>query len=432
MASKPEGACTECNCGPDTYKSNPFKREFCKACNHKHTPQPKKDKAPVKKWEIATESSFKFDFSSNPTDITKIDWSKATGVEKSSGGSQGVFFVSTPDGAAVVKGSMTIGSEVFSSVVAAKLGINAPKCRIVEMTSGEGESMYNKLVELDSLQPIMRTVASALNRKYLLIMEFVKGTALAALTAKSGAEFFGNEDTLSEMGRVNLTGLGEVLAFDMVMHNTDRLPLVVDNRGNAGNVMFSTVKGHRYGELVAIDNGVMCIDCDKNIDTLTTYSKSVAKLLTFLKETPDKLSPNCKKMRDSIMEHTGFDIDQCAGPGTDQKLASGSMEIQKGIISFLRKTDKLTVEDLLSIKRSIGALGSEMVGLSDIRSDYLHVMLTLCRRRGDTSGYTDMADFIKTHAGQAAKFEKSDEESKNDAGSDGLAAINKLMLHLTV
>jgi len=331
-----------------------------------------------------------------------------------------------------VKGSMQIGSEVFASILAAKLGINAPLCRIVEGTESEGSTMYNKLVELDSLQPIVRTVASGLNRKYILIMEFMKGVALGSLTNATAADFFGNERTLSEAGRKALNRLGEVLAFDMLMHNTDRLPLVVDNRGNAGNVMFSTSKGARFGELVAIDNGVTCVDCEKNADTMKVYAASCAKFLHHLKDAPEKLSPNCRKMRDSIMEHTGFDIDECAAPGTEEKHVSGSMEIQKGIIQFLNKTDKLTLEDLMKIKHSIASLGSEMVGLSDIRADYLHVMLTLMKHRGDI-GKSDMAEFIKTHAAQAAKFNTSDKpekesESKRD---DEMAAINRMMLHLS-
>src|SRR5437764_982368 len=44
--------------------------------------------------------------------------------------------------------------------------------------------------------------------------------------------------------------MGKLMAFDMLCHNTDRLPLVSDNTGNKGNLLLSTLPGLSCGLVV--------------------------------------------------------------------------------------------------------------------------------------------------------------------------------------
>ena len=54
--------------------------------------------------------------------------------------SQGVFFVDTAQGAVVVKGTRSLASEVFAALLAFKLGIVAPRFRVVPTGSKFGTS----------------------------------------------------------------------------------------------------------------------------------------------------------------------------------------------------------------------------------------------------------------------------------------------------
>jgi hypothetical protein len=114
---------------------------------------------------------------------------------------------------------MTIAAEVFCSWLALKLGIRVPRCRILLNKHGcEGNETYMKLAELDAKKS--RTAASKLNREFLLLQEYIIGESLASLR---------NQDFASSQSSLRQLGFG--LAFDMFCHNTDRIPLVVENRG---------------------------------------------------------------------------------------------------------------------------------------------------------------------------------------------------------
>lgn len=382
--------CKVCN------QMSPPRAKQCTICSTRRPVDPKAPNNPVKKkWEVKSESDFSFDFQSDPhQDIENIDWSTATGVERSKGGSQGVYFVATPAGALVVKGSMGIGAEVFGSVLANRLGLKSPKNRIISMNTeakddtGEGYTCYQKLCELDQAQPINRTVHSALFKSFLEVMEFKRGRALGSLDQDTAEEFLGRATALSAKGRERLVALGHILAFDMLIHNTDRLPLVVENRGNAGNVMFSTAAGADFGEVLSIDNAVACVDPIQHIKLVSAYVQQCSDLLQFLEATPEEAGPHAKKVSAAIFEHTGFDIDGSKILPADEegnKPVLGSVEVQKGISEMVKKIDTLTIEELEKMRSDIASMevaGKPMVGLDGIRMDWLSMMLKLIKDRG--------------------------------------------------
>ena len=191
-----------------------------------------------KRWTVETESSFSFDFTSKcHPDLENIDWKSATGVQKSSGGSQGVYFVATPAGSLVVKGAMGVAPELFGQRMAESIGLNCPKCRVVTRETSEGQLIYNSLCTLDAKQPINRTVHSNLARRYIMVMEYLQSTPLGSFTSDKFDAVFGPSYSVSTKGEALLFQIGRVCGLDIFIHNTDRLPIVVENRGNLGNLM---------------------------------------------------------------------------------------------------------------------------------------------------------------------------------------------------
>jgi hypothetical protein len=78
------------------------------------------------KWTTALDHAFVFDFATATpkTDVSQMCWGRdVVGVMRSDAGAEGVFFVQTTTGAVVLKGSRSIGPEVFSSLLGSALGV---------------------------------------------------------------------------------------------------------------------------------------------------------------------------------------------------------------------------------------------------------------------------------------------------------------------
>jgi len=61
----------------------------------------------------------------------------------------------------------------------------------------------------------------------IMLMEYVSGSVLMGL---SHEEYLSSDVCCQE--------IGELLAFDLLINNYDRLPLVWNNTGNSGNIIF--------------------------------------------------------------------------------------------------------------------------------------------------------------------------------------------------
>jgi hypothetical protein len=95
-------------------------------------------------------------------------------------------------------------------------------------------------------------VFKELNRAYLTLMEFISGKDAASLLSPSerggrGGEEEGEEEEEEEEGLVRrlftnedvLRQIGHVIAFDLLVNNWDRTPVVWEHGGcNLGNLFF--------------------------------------------------------------------------------------------------------------------------------------------------------------------------------------------------
>lgn len=70
-------------------------------------------------------------------DVDNPRWETATRAWTSTEGASGVIFIEVISGILVIKGSSRIAEEVYASILARRVGIQAPKMRIIEYTSNE-------------------------------------------------------------------------------------------------------------------------------------------------------------------------------------------------------------------------------------------------------------------------------------------------------
>lgn len=212
----------------------------------------KKEKQKKGFWQMQdvplTESG-QFDDSSS-VDITDVVWSSARGAKQlSDHPNSGTYLVqiANQNKRVIVKNSSEPAREMFLTRIARHLGVSAPPIRFV-MT---GQKEY---------QELLRSVRVTSPKPVILIMGFVEGVTLSALpqhpqifkeyfcaSPSSASSFVSPAKSCGKSYGV-LRGIGRIMALDAFLNNWDRIPLVHDNGGNGGNVVFQVGKKKSFAQ----------------------------------------------------------------------------------------------------------------------------------------------------------------------------------------
>ncbi|CAG9460424.1 unnamed protein product [Pedinophyceae sp. YPF-701] len=139
-------------------------------------------------------------------------------------------------------------SEQFGAELAAHVGLKAPACRIVRRSGKPGSEWAAIQASLRDLEPCGAELNEEMTfGQCALVMEYVPGSGLFEAPAAFAPA------TLA----TTCEDLGRLLLLDMVLGNSDRLPMeaALGWRGNPNNVLFAT-DGPAKGRLVAIDQSV--------------------------------------------------------------------------------------------------------------------------------------------------------------------------------
>mmetsp|Transcript_35699 Transcript_35699/g.70670 ORF Transcript_35699/g.70670 Transcript_35699/m.70670 type:complete len:524 (-) Transcript_35699:195-1766(-) len=212
--------------------------------------------------------------------LDTIDWSSVVGVELSSAGMEGVVFVELANRQAVcVKVPRKPATEIFGTTLCERLGARCPGLRCLHKESAEGKIVVDALTSADSNRLTEQRKVTAAVRNggpVLLIYEYLKARDLANVlpspaTSDLYKHIFGvlpprhidNSETVqvADLGHCLQSVLrlcGSTIAFDMIVHNYDRLPCIWDNKGNPENLMLDLDVNAQY-PLVTIDNQMSCI-----------------------------------------------------------------------------------------------------------------------------------------------------------------------------
>jgi len=272
-----------------------------------------------------------------------IGWDTIAAVELSSTGSEGVVFVELAQRACLcVKAPKQPAAEVFGATLCRRLGIRCPQMRCIARASEEGHRIVEALIAADARRlPEQRRVTRALSNggPVLILYEYLRARELADLvpcqtTAEICQRIFGSDPlsasvpALTDRCRAILRTCGAVLAFDMVIHNFDRLPCIWENHGNPQNLMLNIDSG----DLIAIDNHVSCIPHgeirEKYLEKVRATTRAVAGA-------PEVEHPAFARVRTFLKEGCpaghgwpGLGVD--VGP-------AGTVEVQAGFLSTIRR-----------------------------------------------------------------------------------------------
>lgn len=273
--------------------------------------------------------------------------------------------------------------------------------RLVEYVSTEWLDIKERLHEYivmssekgNDCNHVAQKLRSELNRPYFLVMEFVKGNPLECnynlptiLSAPASRELF-------------LASFGLIIAFDTLLNNSDRIPFVHNNEGNASNILITDT-----GECVAIDTCLTSIHPTVSKTLLERHVQKVESMYSILlpilrgnyenEEIKQKLETAALKrletVKDFIWRATAYQISD------DITLAIGR-EIIRGIrliVTRLVVRSDLSVDlrcRFSEVKEEIQTYVTEdwecvwERSLQLVNLDYLETMLGAFRRLQDIS-----------------------------------------------
>jgi len=280
---KERKTCEKCN---QSYSAN---RPKCPYCNVIEIPIITRETKPEDLFHFDPENAF-------PADIFKeIDWDHVNGVHRIAGGTgsiSGVFFIDTDDGVFVLKfGGLNSSSEYFCSSFLSMFSIKTPKIRLL---SHDEFSVYlEELKDVNYSRDEERDYVSLAAQKVapVFLMDYIPGDVLLGLEK---IEYLKDPQVLYEIGRI--------LACDVLINNYDRLPLIWENQGNPGNLIF---RKEEEGKTVvyAIDQ---CVTAIKDRDAIVAYLEKVSKAID---EAKSRKAGECfKAVVQSLSSNTGIQI----------------------------------------------------------------------------------------------------------------------------
>jgi hypothetical protein len=185
--------------------------------------------APAKKKWVVDDGEYKFD----PSTATAADIDDPSllagpiiGIAKSADGSSGVFFVVVASGVYVLKGAANAAQECFSHKLADQLKIAVPRTKCLQFGSNDMNTLTESILAATKTPTATGyAVRNLLDFPVVLLLEFVHGKTLP------------DAPVLRLWLHRNLRQIGEMVALDCLLNNSDRVPLLWDNPGNAKNIM---------------------------------------------------------------------------------------------------------------------------------------------------------------------------------------------------
>eukprot|EP01137_Pigoraptor_chileana_P008440 Opistho-2@55280 len=237
--------------------------------------------------------------------MRKCDWSLVTSVSRSAEGSAGVFFVTFADGHRIaIKGTTRLLQEHIATTLFRRIspligGADAPETRIVQY--GEdvephrvGDDASSCSSEWSAITEAVLRVAGKdtpdgialkkqLNRAFYLVMDFIPDASDLCTWLFTHHANRERGSRLIDCGV--LKEIGGMMAFDVLINNSDRLPLLWNNEGNLGNILISRTGIDGVWRAYAIDQAIATIDATKPAaeKIFSAYSTRVNRLISSMK-----------------------------------------------------------------------------------------------------------------------------------------------------
>jgi len=213
-----------------------------------------------------------------------------------------------------------------------------------------------------------------IERPIISVMEYIPGTNLY----KADLNLLFGKDTLHEQGKkflfemgmfnIRYNTIGRILAYDVIINNWDRLPLIWDHAGNLENMLFTT---NPEIPVIGIDQSVQSIHQKLHPENFNKYTNKIIKLLQEITSYSVDEGTAIGNIRNSIKTQTLYDIGE-----------EGCKLLCKGLLSQIPIIcEKLTPDVLQSLfnkfENDVNDLINTMIWGQDLASKYGITLINL-------------------------------------------------------
>lgn len=249
----------------------------------------------------------------------------------------------------------------FTNSLAEAVGLNVPKLKLVEYSKDEWFIIKQVLTKLttpflgsedailaSNARSVHQKMISELDRAFFVVMDFIDGKSLTC-NYDLGNYLLRSTTIFNEYNHKPLAqALGNVIAFDIFINNSDRIPAVHKNDGNGQNIMIDQ-NPHAQADdraiLYAIDTCVVSIDLKHQL-LLNNYVKSVEFFLDEIYGRP----------------HAGGDTDTSSSIPNRNRVIKALQKCREFIYSetMFMITDEMCMQIAEGIKEQINIIASNV------------------------------------------------------------------------
>lgn len=135
--------------------------------------------------------------------------------------------------AVVVKGCSFIVQDYFAYLLSRKLNVPSPNTRVVQYSDKEFKKIIHYMRSVSYTERyITNRINCELDRPFFLVMDYIPSLHFLTLGQSRAKTCLGRD---SRIGHQRLRTIGEIVAFDVWINNSDRVPVIWSNDGNPNN-----------------------------------------------------------------------------------------------------------------------------------------------------------------------------------------------------
>jgi hypothetical protein len=135
----------------------------------------------------------------------------------------------------VVKGTRDVVGQMFAYMLFKQLAFKVPETRLVQYGDAEFKKMIRRLQTCAHRDQYVRVhLDRELDRPYIFVSEYIPNIPLSGMGNKRAVISFSYEHNF---GMQRLNQIGEICAGDLLLNNSDRVPLIWETPGNSSSFL---------------------------------------------------------------------------------------------------------------------------------------------------------------------------------------------------
>ncbi|OMJ87621.1 hypothetical protein SteCoe_10624 [Stentor coeruleus] len=337
-----------------------------------------------------TTVDFVFPYTSMPIDIENIVWSELKGVEYAQWGSSSVFLCGFPQNqACVIKGISNTVQELFTSLIHTIMNVHVHKMKVIQHTLPEFKKVIRALEKVSIFDKYLENcIYKELDRPFFLVQDYIPSIGLLQMGKNRAEACFGVDD---EFGYRRLREIGEIIAVDILLNNSSRVPVLWNTEGNANNFIIAVDGVNITSELLldaeypvkmthiyALDSECYCLNkMDENSEKV--YNQYMERVERFVRGTVRDLEEALQQRTLAGMTLPTMEVameffyKHCRVELNNQQL----FQVLKGVMGTFREIAGMEIEEIEHIYRDVKfKIDSDWMdvwanGIAAIRPDFI-------------------------------------------------------------